>query len=73
MRANKLSLSFAINTLPIIETYNNYKEELKMKKIVVKLLNIVTVLVLAPFTIGGMVATACFELYKGIWKIIVGK
>ena len=44
-----------------------------MRKTVAKLLTIVTVLVLAPFTIGGMVATACFELYKGIWKIIVGK
>lgn len=54
-------------------TYDNYKEELKMEKIVVKLLSIVTVLVLAPFTIGGMVVTACFELYKGIWKVIVGK
>lgn len=44
-----------------------------MRKIVAKLLTIVTVLVLAPFTIGGMVATACFELYKGIFKIMVGK
>ena len=44
-----------------------------MKEIAVKLLSIVTVLVLAPFTIGGMVVTACFELYKGVWKIIVGK
>ena len=44
-----------------------------MKKIAVKLLTIVAVLAIAPFTIGGMVATGIFELYKGVWKIIVSK
>ena len=44
-----------------------------MGKIAVKLLTIVAVLAIAPFTIGGLVATSIFEIYKGVWKIIVGK
>ena len=44
-----------------------------MGKIAVKLLTIVAVLAIAPFTIGGLVVTGIFELYKGVWKIIVGK
>ena len=44
-----------------------------MGKIAEKILSIVVVLALAPFTIGGVVVTGIFELYKGIWKIIVGK
>ena len=44
-----------------------------MNKIVVKLLSIVAVLAIAPFTIGGFVATSILEVYKGVWKIIVGK
>lgn len=44
-----------------------------MRKIAVKLLSIVAVLAIAPFTIGGMVVAGIFELYKGVWKIIVGK
>lgn len=44
-----------------------------MKKIAVKLLSIVVVVAIAPFTIGGLVVTSIFEIYKGVWKIIVGK
>lgn len=44
-----------------------------LRKTVAKVLTIVTVLLLAPFTLGGMVVTGIFELYKGVWKIIVGK
>ena len=44
-----------------------------MKKIAVKLLTIVAVLAIAPFTIGGVVVTGIFELYKGVWNVIVGK
>ena len=44
-----------------------------MKKIAVKLLNIVAMVAIAPFTIGGGVVTGIFEVYKGVWKIIVGK
>ena len=44
-----------------------------MKKIAEKLVAIVVVLALAPFTMGGMVVAGIFELYKGVWKIIVGK
>ena len=44
-----------------------------MKKIAVKLLTIVAMLALAPFIIGGFVVTGIFEVYKGVWKIIVGK
>ena len=42
-------------------------------KIAERLLSIVAVLAIAPFTIGGMVVAGIFELYKGVWKIIVGK
>ena len=42
-------------------------------KIAEKLLSIVVVLAIAPFTIGGMVVAGIFELYRGIGKIIVGK
>ena len=44
-----------------------------MRKIAEKLLSIVVVVAIAPFTIGGLVATSIFEIYKGVWKIIVGK
>ena len=42
-------------------------------KIAEKLLSIVVVLAVAPFTIGGIVVKGIFEVYKGVWKIIVGK
>ena len=72
MRANKLSLSFAVNTFPIM------KDKIKggiymMKKIAVKLLTIVAMVAIAPFTIGGFVVTSIFEVYKVVWKFIVGK
>ena len=41
-----------------------------MKKIAVKLLTIVVMVAIAPFIIGVFVVT---EVYKGVWKIIVGK
>ena len=44
-----------------------------MGKIAVKLLTIVAMLAIAPFTIGGFVVASILEVYKGIWKIIVGK
>ena len=44
-----------------------------MKKIAVKLLTIAAMVATAPFVIGGFVATSILEVYKGIWKIIVGK
>ena len=44
-----------------------------MRKIAEKLLSIVVVVAIAPFTIGGLVVTSIFEIYKGVWKIIVGK
>ena len=44
-----------------------------MRKIAVKLLTIVAMVAIAPFTIGGFVATSILEIYKGVWKIIVGK
>ena len=44
-----------------------------MKKIAVKLLTIVAMVVTAPFVIGGFVVTNIFEVYKGVWTIIVGK
>ena len=44
-----------------------------MRKITVKLLTIVAMVAMAPFTIGGFVVTSIFEVYKGVWKVIVGK
>ena len=44
-----------------------------MGKIAVKLLTIVAVLAIAPFTIGGFVVTSIFEVYKVVWKVIIGK
>ena len=44
-----------------------------MRKIAVKLSTIVAMVAIAPFTIGGIVVACIFEVYKGVWKIIVGK
>ena len=72
MRANKLSLSFAVNTFPIMK-YKIKGGIYMMKKIAVKLLTIVAMVAIAPFTIGGFVVTSIFEVYKVVWKVIVGK
>ena len=44
-----------------------------MRKIAEKLLTIVAMVAMAPFAIGGFVVTSIFEVYKGVWKVIVGK
>lgn len=42
-------------------------------KIAEKLLTLVAVLAITPFTIGGLVVAGILEVYKEVWKIIVGK
>jgi hypothetical protein len=44
-----------------------------MEKIAGRLISVVAVLAIAPFTIGGFVATSIFQTYMVVWNTIRGK